>query len=74
MNFFESAYSSNGKDSITEQLKFRAPSEVSRLVYDAYDNNKGSLRISITTTFRDKDGVEHTEEQIFDIPKREIKL
>lgn len=75
MNFYEAAYSSNGSDYVKDsQLKFKAPEEVSKLVYDTYDNNKGGIRISITTMFKDKDGVEHTEEQIFDIPKRVIKL
>lgn len=74
MNFFESAYSSDGKNTISEQLKFRAPEEISRLVFNAYDSNKGAIRITINTTFIDKDGKERGESQVFDIPKREIKL
>lgn len=72
MNFYESAYSSDGSSVLTDTYKFETPDEVSKLVFDAYDNNKGALRISVMVQFKDKDGRSRGEEQVIEIPKRDI--
>lgn len=73
MNFYESVYS-NESQPLKNTYTYQASQEASNLAYDYYSKNSGSIRISITSSFIDKDGNERMDEQVFDIPKRQLNM
>lgn len=74
MNFFESAYNADNSEHLKETYTYQASQEVSQLVHAHYDQNKGPLRLSVTTEFIDDHKTVQMEEQIFDIPKRQLNM
>jgi len=74
MNFYESVYETDDEKTLKDTYVYQASKEASNLVYEHYNKNKGSIRISITSEFVDKNGNVRFDEQVFDIPKRQINM
>lgn len=73
MNFYEQVYN-DSNEPLKNNYVYKASEEASQLVYDYYSKNSGSIRISITTSFVDKNGNSRMDEQVFDIPKRQLNM
>lgn len=73
MNFYEQVHNDASKP-LKNNYTYQASKEASNLVYDYYNKNSGSIRISITSNYIDKNGNDRMDEQVFDIPKRQLNM
>lgn len=73
MNFYEQVHN-DSEEPLTGEYLYKASEEASNLVFEHYSKNKGTIKISITSDFIDKDGNTRMDEQVFDIPKRRLNI